>query len=164
MAEPTHLIEPSDFRFVKNPDLSDSPPLREFKRYWDEKRGLRRMPARADIEPIELREHLGWIYLIDVFADLSDFRYRLLGSRITEIYGRDSTGRTVREVYEKDHPDYCRDVLTLYRVVAGEGVPARGQGSLRIVQKPFRGYDALYLPLGRGDRQAEMILAKLQFR
>jgi len=164
MAASRPLVEPTSLTFVTNPDLSGVPQLREFKRYWDEKRGTRAMPVRADIDPIELRAHLGWIYLIDVFPDLSDFRYRLLGSRITEAYGRDNTGKTVREIYERDHADYCRAVLELYRTVAREAVPALGRGSLQIVQKPFRGYETLYLPLDRGDGTVEMIVAKMEFR
>lgn len=157
------LVEPISLSFVTNPDLSGKPRLREFKRYWDTKRGSRAMPARADIDPAELRTHLGWLYLIDVLPDLSDFRYRLLGSRITEAYGRDSTGKTVTEVYEREHPDYCRAVLELYRTVARETVPVLGKGSLQIVQKPFRGYEALYLPLSRGTGTVEMIVAKIEF-
>jgi hypothetical protein len=157
-------VEPSGFSFVIEPDFSETPRLRDLKRYWDFKRGARKMPMRADIDPTELRDHLGWLYIIEVPRDLSDFRYRLLGSRITEAYGRDSTGKTVREIYGADHPDYCEALLMLYRTVARDAVVAKGRGSLSIVHKPFRGYDAIYLPLDRGDGTVGMILAEIQLR
>jgi hypothetical protein len=164
MPSASHTIELSRLDFVISPDLRDKPLLLDLKRYWDHKRGPRKMPTRADIDPLELSKHLGWLYLIDVFPDLSDFRYRLLGSHITEAYGRDSTGKTVREVYREENPEYCEAVLALYRMIARDAVVALGQGSLTVVAKPFREYDALYLPLDRGDGSVGIILAEMLFR
>jgi hypothetical protein len=164
MAAAVRTVEPSRYSFVTRPDLSDIPRFAELKQYWDRKRGARAMPTRADVDPAELREHLGWLYLIDVLPDLTDFRYRLLGSHMTEAYGRDSTGKTVSELYQESHPDYYQALMTLYRTVARDVVVARGQGSLHIVDKSYRGYDAVYLPLDRGDGTVATILAELQLR
>ncbi|HUK11151.1 MAG TPA: PAS domain-containing protein [Stellaceae bacterium] len=154
-------VELSSINFVIAPYLRDKPQLLDLKRYWDRKRGARRMPTRVDIDPLELPQHLGWLYLIDVSPGLSDFRYRLLGSRITEAYGRDSTGRTVREVHEAENPDYCSAILALYRTIARDAIVAHEQGSLSVAAEQYRQYDVLYLPLDRGDGSVGMILAEM---
>ena len=49
--------------------------------YWVAKRGARKMPARADLEPGDIPGHLPDIGLVDVLPDEPYFRYRLLGTR-----------------------------------------------------------------------------------
>jgi hypothetical protein len=133
------------------------------KQYWDAKRGARRMPARADIDPADLRMHLGWLELVDVLPDCSDFRFRLLGTRINEAFGRDVTGKLVTELYAEKDPDYCAVFLSHFRTVARDCAVVYGHGSLSIVGKPFRSYDSVSLPLDRGDGTVGMILSELQF-
>jgi hypothetical protein len=156
--------EKFDLAFRCNPDLLAFPRFLELKQYWDAKRGARRMPTRADIDPIELRKHLGWIELVDVLPDRSDFRYRLLGTGITEGYGRDNTGKTVTEVYGKDDANYAATLIGQYRSVVEHCTAVHGFGSLGIVGKPYRYHDALSLPLGGDDGSVRMIISVLQIR
>ncbi|HUJ03619.1 MAG TPA: PAS domain-containing protein, partial [Rhizomicrobium sp.] len=53
------------FTEIDPPSLAN-PVLSFLKAYWDRKRGERAMPARADIKPAEIKEHLGSIVLVDV--------------------------------------------------------------------------------------------------
>jgi hypothetical protein len=68
-------------------------------RYWDEKRGSRRMPRRADIDPAELVRYLPALMIVDVVADDRRYVYRLVGTREVEARGRDPTGRAVGEAF-----------------------------------------------------------------
>ena len=52
-----------------NPEALENPVLAFLKSYWDSKRGSRAMPARGDIRPSEMKEHLGWVLLVDVLDD-----------------------------------------------------------------------------------------------
>jgi hypothetical protein len=80
------------------PDLSGfAPDIAAFYTYWDGKRRGRGMPARADIDPIEIVPFLPGIILIDVVADARRFVYRLVGTREAAMRGRDPTGRSVAE-------------------------------------------------------------------
>jgi hypothetical protein len=45
--------------------------------YWLAKRGGRAMPARADLEPVEIKKLLPMLVLVDVTADARRFVYRL---------------------------------------------------------------------------------------
>ena len=64
-------------------------------RYWEEKRGDRMMPSRADIDPLELKRYLPGIILIDVVADRRRYVYRLVGTREVAMRGKDPTGQSM---------------------------------------------------------------------
>jgi hypothetical protein len=55
------------------------------------------MPARSDIDPLDLKGVLGWILLIDVEWTPLRFRFRLIGQEIVAIRGQDHTGRYIDE-------------------------------------------------------------------
>lgn len=61
--------------------------------YWTAKRGSRRAPTRADIDPLDIPELLPYLTLIDVLRDPLRFRYRLVGTAVVEALERDATGR-----------------------------------------------------------------------
>lgn len=101
-----------------------SPALRDLYLYWLEKWQGARMPARADIEPLEIPTLLPVVYLVDIEGDPRRFRFRLIGTRIVAWFGRDLTG------------GYLSDQLVArYAEVADSGRPA---------------YDALYAPSKEG--------------
>ena len=138
-----------NYSSVFDPDLSDNPRFLELKAYWDRKRGARAMPLRSDIDPLELRRHLGSLVLIDVLPGMTDFRMRLIGTRIVETYGRDSTGKLLSSLKPID-PEWWRFCDGLYRAVAGRAVIARARGNLRMVGRDFRRFDSVLLPLDAG--------------
>lgn len=77
----------------------DYPRLTGLYRYWESKRGERRMPARRDLRPEEMRPFLGYLVLVDVEPGTPPkFRFRLIGAEIAGAYGRDMTGLYVDDV------------------------------------------------------------------
>ncbi len=92
--------------------------------YWNARRGVRVMPGRADIDPLEMRQWLSRITLVDVSPDGEGFTYRLVGTQIVDLLGLNPTGRPVqwawpeedtanllagyREVVESRAPIFCR--------------------------------------------------------
>lgn len=70
-------------------------------RYWDEKRGERSMPRRADVDPADFVAHLPGIILIDVEGENEHsqgiFRYRVVGTREVANRQRDPTGQRVED-------------------------------------------------------------------
>lgn len=65
--------------------------------YWRGKRQGDRLPSRGDLDPAEIPRLLPNLFLIDVLRDPLRFRYRLIGTAITERFQRDSTGRLIDE-------------------------------------------------------------------
>ena len=148
---------------IGGPNVSDNPQFQDLVAYWQAKRGLRPLPLRQDIDPLELKQHLGSLNIIECLPGLTDFRYRLIGTRIAEAYGRDSTGKTVRELYAVEDPEYCEFLLGTYREVATRQVIARIRGNLRPVNKDYRWADSLLLPLADSEGGVSEILNEVLF-
>lgn len=147
---------------IIDPDVIDAPALIAVKSYWDEKRGARAMPRRSDIDPHELRDHLGHIFMMDVLGP-AEFRFRLLGTGITGRYGRDSTGKTVREVYAKSDPALFEAMTGLFVAVTETHRPVLSRGTLTAVGKDFVAYDSIQLPLSDDGQRVNMIIGATRF-
>jgi hypothetical protein len=92
---------------------------------WNEKRGPRALPLRKEVDPVELQKHLGSLNMIECLPDLADFRYRLIGTNVVQAYGRDSTGKTVRQLYADTDAEYCDFLLHAYHEVATRKIIGR---------------------------------------
>ena len=91
---------PPAFRTRMPPD-GLSPRLVALFDYWRSKTRGRVMPARADIDPVEMKTLLPYIMLFDVEGPPLDFRVRLIGTAITAIARADHTGRRLTELAGK---------------------------------------------------------------
>lgn len=138
---------------VSNPLL-----LRVFD-YWRAKIKDGRLPARVDIDPLDLAYVLGNMVLVDVERDPWRFRYRLAGSKLTGRLGFDPTGK-----YVDEHPDpnHRQSIQAVYTEVAATGLPKAYARDL-VVDERVRRYDVLVVPLSGEDGQVGMILALMVF-
>lgn len=93
------------------------PATAEFYRYWDSKRQGRAMPARSDLDPIEMRRWLPGIILVDVLLDPYRLVYRVVGTRSVDIRSSEVTGRTVQE---GRHGSKLPHVMENYRLAIEE--------------------------------------------
>ena len=73
------------------------PVLQRLYEYWDGKRAGRAMPARGDLDPVEIPDLLPHLILLDVTHDPLRFRVRLYGTSVVELRGIDLTGRYLYE-------------------------------------------------------------------
>ncbi len=129
--------------------------LRALVGYWREKRGDRAMPARADLDPIEIPTLLPIVGLIDVLDGGARFRYRLMGTEMVGVAGYDPTGRFLDEALpDSGYADY---LIGLFREVTRERRPLYGEsdfhGQGRIEHRVRR----LLMPLSRDGRSVDMI-------
>lgn len=93
--------------------------LRQALAYWNSKRRGRRMPARRDLDPIEIPRLLPRIILTDVLRDPLDFRYRLIGTEVVAVARRDFTGSRFSELSGKGSDSVVWDnCLTVVRTKA----------------------------------------------
>jgi hypothetical protein len=143
-------------------DVADNATHAALRAWWDRCRGDRPAAPRSALDPIDLRAHLGSLVLIECLPGLADFRYRLIGTKVTEAYGRDSTGRTVADLYADD-PVYRDFLLGVYRAVAARAVSARGHGDLRVVGRDYDRFDTYLLPLARDDGSIGWLLNQVLF-
>ena len=134
--------------------------LGDLLRYWDGKRRGRLMPARQDIDPLELKAHLGRLTFIDIEYDPFRFRYRLIGTTTTETLGRDMTGRYFDEIYP---PDVLTDALRAYRWTVENKKPLRLFGNAPYANKSMYEFEIVNLPLSEDGTRVNMVLGELIF-
>jgi hypothetical protein len=148
VTEPRQRLTTPDFWVGLDPDLNcHDETLMGLYRYWQEKCGTRRMPSRRDIDPLELQPHLGNVVLIDVEHDPLRLRYRLVGTKITDVMERDSTG----SIYES------------FEWMIDNRTPLRTHGEAFYPDKNFYVYETLNLPLSDDDETINMVLGGLVF-
>lgn len=158
---PDRLLPLGDCRFVVDPPELTQPVLRPVLDYWERKRAGRKLPARADIEPLELKAYLRHLFLIEVLGG-GEFRYRLVGSEITERYGRNSTGRTVREIYAAQPA--ASDWLTMMMLeVTRRRRPVLATGPLTAINKEHLVSESLHLPLADDGETVSMIFGAARY-
>jgi hypothetical protein len=123
--------------------------------YWASLRAGGRLPARRDLDPGRFKRHLPTVSLIDVLRDPQDFRIRLAGTGLYNVYGREITGRRLSEVYAGAAVDYWRGELAQ---VVREGRPAVGAHNLAWRGASHLSILWLRLPLASNGRDVDMIL------
>lgn len=131
---------------------------RQLFEYWQSKATPSRLPGRADIDPVEMRNLLPRLALIDVVHGHGklDFRYRLTGTEIVERAGRDPTGKSFQELYSGD---YLETAIATYRQVVETGKPILSERTFPLVPgREFLRYDRLILPLASDGETVDMII------
>ena len=123
------------------------PALRGLWSYWNGKRIDGRLPGRAAINPFELRPWLGHLLLMDVIDNGRDFRYRLHGTVLVQLFGADLTNKLVSRLAVPD----------VDRLLAEGRVTVAGRSHVSIeatvvAEKTYVAISKLILPLAtRGD-------------
>jgi hypothetical protein len=134
--------------------------LRELNRYWDEKRGSRAMPARADLDPVDVPELLPYILLVDTADTLEEFRYRLIGTEACVGFDRDRTGGRFGDLPRSEHFD---EVYGGYWRSFQERTPQYYHGPLSFTGDGRIRFSRLTLPLSRDGSHVDMILAGIVY-
>lgn len=126
--------------------------------YWHARMQGDRLPARADIDPAELRSLLPRLALIDVLREEQGlaFRYRLTGTEIVSRAGRDPTGKRFEELYRGD---YLQTANETYRQVVESARPHTSDRVYPLVPgREYMTYDRLLLPLAGDGVTVDMIM------
>lgn len=131
------------------------PDIRVMVDYWRRKRGTRRMPSRADIDPSELKPFLPRISLVDVVPDERRFVYRLVGTEEVALRGYDPTGRSVGEGFFGPNRELA---LKHYGYVVEHQAPFCYRGDFDVQDGVVENEDVIFLPLSEDDRHVNMIL------
>ncbi len=128
-------------------------------RYWRSRCAEGRLPARADIDPVALPYILPNIFLMDVRREEElhrRFRFRLFGTELARVHGRDLTGRTFHEALEPEPADGA--VRHAMRVVE-ERIPLFVAGkTLYVRNKEWLNFENCMLPLQDEGGAVNMIL------
>jgi hypothetical protein len=82
--------------------LPSRPPLRRLHhllRHWHVLRADRTLPQPADFDILDIPQLFGHLHVVEVYEGApTRFRFRLFGTRIADLGGRDLTGRWVSDI------------------------------------------------------------------
>ncbi len=144
-------------------DCLNDPLQRQMYAYWQQKRGPRPMPSRADIDPTEIPRLLPNILISEYVAEagVERWRYRLAGTAVAAAFGRNPTGHFADELTKGDYREF---IERIHRVVREEQRALfceseyTGASELRMSAK------RLLLPVTTAGRYADQIITLLVFR
>jgi len=131
------------------------PKLRRLYDYWAGKRGARKMPSRADIDPIDKAFVIGNIIMADVIpGEPLGFRIRLHRTTLSERVGYDLTGKMLGEMPVPEFRDLSRPSFTK---VATTGEPVHALAD-RLVDDRMQRYEAITMPLSSDGATVDRLL------
>jgi hypothetical protein len=125
--------------------------------HWNERRGLRALPERGDIEPAAIRTALGDTFILGAEPG-EDLRFRLAGTRVCALFGRELKDEPFTALWDAGHQAAMHRLLATVReeevgVVAG----ARG----RTPEGFSCDLELLVLPLRHRGRSGRRMLGAL---
>ena len=127
---------------------------RDLFAHWNERRGMRALPERGEIEPAAIRAALGDTFILGAEPG-EDLRFRLAGTRVCALFGRELKSEAFLDLWDDETRAPLGELLGL---VADEttGVVAAAKG--RTGEGWAQDLELMLLPLAhRGSTHARMI-------
>ena len=88
------------------------PSNRELFDYWNEQRGDRLAPERADIDPAAIRKVLGDTFVLSM--DGSDsHQFRIAGTRLCALFGRELKGESFLQLWQRSGQTAIREMIAV---------------------------------------------------
>jgi hypothetical protein len=130
--------------------------------YWESLAGGR-MPERGAFDPVDLPGEV-WprLFLVEFLPEAQDYRLRVQGSYIVDVYRRDFTGC---RFVETEIPRITESVsFALLERMRGTGEPQYHFGRARFrTSEDFREVEELVLPLAGGDGRVAYAIGAIDF-
>jgi hypothetical protein len=144
---------------ARRTDIID-PLLRRLFDYWTAQRGERAMPARADIDPVDMRFILGSLLIADVLREPLRFFVRLHGTELVRRAGYELSGKMLDELPQPQfraltHRSFAKAVETRAPFHAIRD---------RVLDGRSARYEVLILPLSRDGKAVDMLLVGIRYR
>jgi len=126
-----------------------------FYDYWDGKRAGRAMPARADLDPIEMKAWLPGIQLIDVHENPRRLVYRLVGEVEVAMRGFSHAGR---EVAEASFAVSQEEALRNYNIVIDQRTMVYDWARYMTANGFHVSQETIFLPLSDDDATVNKVI------
>ena len=135
------------------------PSNRELFDYWNERRGERLAPERADIEPAAIRHVLGDTFVTEMSGS-ENHQFRIAGTRLCALFGRELKAESFLKLWSRTGQTAIRELLA---VVMDEkvGVVASATGTTADdILAPIN-LELLLLPLAFRSRGEARVMGAL---
>jgi hypothetical protein len=125
--------------------------------YWNDVRAGRLAPDRLEIEPSRIAAILSETFMLQR-ADPGNYRYRLAGTRLCELFGAELRGRNFLEFWRKEDGVMLRRCLSAVCEQGAVGVLTLecGDGPRRRME-----LEAILLPLLHGGKDLSRVLGAM---
>ena len=159
-----HAIEPqrapdSSTTHVVSLDQLENAVVKTGANYWRMLKGERRLPARSDLSPREMRAILKNIVLVKVIDGGLDFEYRITGDAQVQAYGVHFLNMRISHI-EAASPDFGKMMRGLYEHVrvTSEPFAVRGWVGREVTDARFVYYESAFLPFSDDGLAVDHIL------
>ena len=152
--------EETQLELIEDTELL-GPLLKEMVGFWEAARGNHAMPSPDVVHPSRLpRAALPYLSIVEVLHDPLDFRYRLVGTGVVDMAGVDRTNKLGSEVYD---PETLRQALAIIQSMIDMPRPVAFGGRLTWLDRGYRSFQSLQLPLSYGGSTLDRVLATYSF-
>ncbi|HEX2590602.1 MAG TPA: PAS domain-containing protein [Rhizomicrobium sp.] len=127
-------------------DEIKSPRVQEGHAYWLSKCNGRAYPSRADINPADIKHLLPHVILVHILGE-HDYQYRIVGEANVKAHGFNANNWRVSQL-DSQVSGYTAMMTELYAHMRKSGRPFAAKGSLVHIDRAFREYESIYMPLG----------------
>jgi len=135
------------------------PSNRDLYAYWNERRGNRLAPERADIEPSAIRHVLGDTFVLAADG-VAHYPFRLAGTRLCALHGRELKGESFIKLWERTGQTAMRELLAVV-MEEKSGVVASVSASTADDSILSVNLEMLLLPLSHESRSEARVLGAL---
>ena len=118
--------------------------------YWHRLRGDRSMPARGDIDAVDIWSLLPNVHLSEWHSDPDRVRYRLAGTELVASIGREISGRWLTEFHTD--PKDVAETVALYRQAIARRAPIIGRTVGTTARLGIDSFEWVVCPLSSNDR------------
>lgn len=108
-----------------------------------------------DIDPTEIAPLMPRIFIIDAGREDGKLAYRLFGTALVSLFGREMTGRAVGE---RLPTEAAEEALAHYRGVIRDRHPLYHEARLREPSNDYTDVERLLLPLSPDDIRFDMVM------
>jgi hypothetical protein len=141
---------------IENPTTIRDPRLLALFQFWHGRLNGRRMPAGADLAPVDMARWSDNLMLVDLPGDLLDFRIRWLGTNVVAMFGAPRAGTGIEAMTSEGERS---SVIPQYRVVVDTGVPAYYETEVELSNRGLVDQRKLLLPLSDDGKRVDAVLA-----
>jgi hypothetical protein len=86
-----------EVKYLAEP-TGNSAMIADVRKYWNDLRGDREFPSRAEIDPVALKQHLPYLSIAEIQPQPFRIRYRLVGTEVARLYAGEMRGRWIDEL------------------------------------------------------------------
>lgn len=130
--------------------------------YWREKCAGRPLPAPRDINPAEIHRLLPFSAMVDVVGPPLDFVPRLIGEATIAAHGVNLTGVPVSAL-DPSAGQFRNDLFAFLAELCEQRSPAAVAGTLHWIDRSYRSFEAIYLPLSSDGERVDRIFTVTGF-